>query len=331
MIDAHLLKETIRANVFCLCKAAFPLGKKAGEEWRVGNTAGDPGDSLGIQLLGDKAGVWHDWGTGEGGDFIELLQLRFGFGYREVADWVGRILGVNCEVFSQRDEAAGEKKSEIVSECEPQRESLRRLEPEPEPVPLTADQLQRMARAAHTLARSPEKLFEVLGERPEISLDAVRSCALEGDLGYEADCQYKKLRGPAVLFGYRFGIKIRYRAWSNGKRAMVWEGKPAGESWRQSLMRSDHKRIYISEGETDTLTGLSLGLEDEDSQALVVGLASATILPRPIPFAGRSIIILSDPDNAGTGAAEKLARVFREVAKEVAIVSLKGQEEGGLL
>ena len=100
MIDAHLLKETIRANVFCLCKAAFPLGKKAGEEWRVGNTAGDPGDSLGIQLLGDKAGVWHDWGTGEGGDFIELLQLRFGFGYREVADWVGRILGVNCEVFS---------------------------------------------------------------------------------------------------------------------------------------------------------------------------------------------------------------------------------------
>jgi hypothetical protein len=153
---------------------------------------------------------------------------------------------------------------------------------------------------------------------------------LEGDLGFEADYRYGKLRGPAALFGYRHGIKVRYRAWSNGKRPMVWEGKPAGECWRQSLLRRDHKRIYIAEGETDTLTGVSLGLEDEDSQSLVVVLASATIFPQPIPFACRSIIILSDPDNAGTDAAEKWARVFRQAAKEVAIVSLKAQEEGAV-
>ena len=95
-------------------------------------------------------------------------------------------------------------------------------------------------------------------------------------------------------------------------------------------MRKDHQRIYISEGETDTLTGLSLGLEDEDSHSLVVGLASATALPRPESFAGRSIVILSDPDKAGTGAAEKLAEVFASVSLQIAIVSLKAEVEGGV-
>jgi hypothetical protein len=329
MIDAAKLKEAIRANLHTLCREAFPAGKFRYGEWRVGNVAGDPGDSLGIRLVGGKAGLFIDRAGDEKGDFVKLLQSRFGFGYREVAHWIGRTLGVSFEIPEQPKEEAGEEKKDPETDARIDREGALAAQEERPPV-LSPALLGRMAVAAHRLARNPELLFTVLGERSEVSLDAVRGCALEGDLGFEADYHYGKLRGPAALFAYRHGIKIRYRAWSNGKRPMVWEGKPAGECWRQSLLRCDHKLIYVAEGETDVLAGLSLGVEEESEDCLLVGLASATILPKPLPFASRSIIILSDPDTAGAGAAEKLAEVFSSVALQIGIVSLGAEVEGAV-
>lgn len=58
---------------------------------------------------------------------------------------------------------------------------------------LSVDQLKRMAEAAHRLARNPEFLFTVLGNRPEISTDAVKGSALDGDLGFEPDCKFGAL------------------------------------------------------------------------------------------------------------------------------------------
>jgi hypothetical protein len=336
MIDAHLLKATIRANILSLCKALYPNGRKICHEWRIGDVYGDTGDSLGIQLVGSKAGLFNDRAAGEHGDFVKLLQLHFGFGYREAADWVGRTLGTSFEVSDSDSEASERKKEEQpgsvpVDLVKKEDRNEARIESKEEPPAILSPAARkRMALAAHVLSLEPRLFYTVLGQRPEISLEAVCGCALEGDLGFEADYQYKSLRGPAVLFGYRYGIKVRYRAWPNGNRPIVWEGKPAGECWRQSLLRKDHETIYISEGETDVLTGLSLGVEDDDSPSLVVGLASATILPKPLPFAGRSIVILSDPDTAGAGAAEKLAEVFSSVAAEVAIVSLGTDVEGGV-
>jgi hypothetical protein len=190
-----------------------------------------------------------------------------------------------------------------------------------------------MAIAAHCLARNPELAFKVLGKRAEISLEAIRSCALEGDLGFEADCRFSTLSGPAVLFGYRCGVKARWAGTdSAGKRLIRWiAGKTGGECWRQSLLRTDHRRVYVAEGETDTLTALSLGLEDEDGESLIVGLAGAQILPDPKPFARKGIVIVSDPDKAGTASAEKLASTFGVVASEVAIISLNAPSmEGGV-
>jgi hypothetical protein len=266
---------------------------------------------------------------------------KFGCGFREAAEWVGRTLGVSFEISDSdgEEEEAGEKSTcsgdrKVTSKALPEVKSIRQPLPEPEPVvvPLSDYQLKRMALAAHRLALAPGKIFLVLGDRPEISLDTVRSCALEGDLGFDDDCRFYDLSGPAILFGYSYGIKARWAGVDErGKKNVRWiAGGPAKQCWRQSLLRSDHKRIYIAEGETDGLTGLSLGLEDDDSHCLVVGLASATIIPRPFPFAGRSIIILSDPDNAGTGAAEKLAGIFSSIAREVAIVSLGTEAEGAV-
>lgn len=55
-------------------------------EARIGNTYGEPGASLSIQLAGKDAGLWHDHATGEGGDLIALY--RASMGYQGTANFV---------------------------------------------------------------------------------------------------------------------------------------------------------------------------------------------------------------------------------------------------
>jgi twinkle protein len=50
----------------------LPNGKRVGSEWKAGSVNGESGDSLGVHLSGDKAGVWCDFAGGESGDLIDL-------------------------------------------------------------------------------------------------------------------------------------------------------------------------------------------------------------------------------------------------------------------
>ena len=42
-------------------------GKREGHELRYGDVGGSAGQSLGIHLTGEKAGLWRDFANGEGG------------------------------------------------------------------------------------------------------------------------------------------------------------------------------------------------------------------------------------------------------------------------
>lgn len=50
----------------------LPNGKIINNQFIVGNTCGDKGESLKVELLGSKAGLWQDFATGEGGDILDL-------------------------------------------------------------------------------------------------------------------------------------------------------------------------------------------------------------------------------------------------------------------
>jgi hypothetical protein len=318
MIDAPRLKNASSFSIRQLAEALHPNGKFHYGEWRVGNVAGDSGDSLGLRLVGSKKGLWIDRATGESGNFVDLVMAKFGCGFRDAAEWVGRTLGVNFEIFEISE--AGEKKSGSAVKLEAK--ALRQPLPEPEPVvvSLSGDQLKRMALAAHRLALAPGKIFSVLGERSEISPAAVRGCALEGDLGFEDDYHFYDLSGPAILFGYSHGIKARWAGVdANGKRLIRWiAGKPARQCWRQSLLRSDHQSVCIFEGETDVISALSAGIED-DASVLVVGLAGAQILPDPKPFVGKKIVVFPDPGDEGIRSSEKLRMLFKPLTGIVVI------------
>ena len=53
----------------------LPNGQEIENQWTCGSVEGEPGQSLKLELYGDKAGLWHDFAENEGGDIIKLWQL----------------------------------------------------------------------------------------------------------------------------------------------------------------------------------------------------------------------------------------------------------------
>lgn len=75
----------------------FPAGQIMGNQFYIGNIRGDKGDSLVFTLEGDKAGLWHDFATGEGGDLIAAwayyhnldIKTRFPEVIESISTWLG--------------------------------------------------------------------------------------------------------------------------------------------------------------------------------------------------------------------------------------------------
>jgi hypothetical protein len=98
MIDPDRLKQVVRDNIERLCKELFPHGVREGNEWKIGDVSGAKGDSLGICLSRDKEGLFHDHATGQGGTFVELLQLRHGRNFPQAAEVIEKCLGISLRI-----------------------------------------------------------------------------------------------------------------------------------------------------------------------------------------------------------------------------------------
>ena len=76
-----------------VARMLLPQGKREGAEWRVGSLEGDAGKSCGVHLTGQKAGVWCDFATGQGGDLLDLWSAVRGVGIgqacRDAAEYLG--------------------------------------------------------------------------------------------------------------------------------------------------------------------------------------------------------------------------------------------------
>ena len=70
-------RDEIRAELIARLAAVlitlFPAGKKRRGKFLIGDVLGSPGDSLEVVLEGDKAGLWTDRATGDGGDIFDLI------------------------------------------------------------------------------------------------------------------------------------------------------------------------------------------------------------------------------------------------------------------
>ncbi|WP_273789516.1 bifunctional DNA primase/helicase [Bartonella sp. ML70XJBT] len=66
------IKQKLIAQADQIAEMLLPQGYKRGNHWIVGNTRGEPGQSLSICLNGTKAGLWYDFAEGIGGDILDL-------------------------------------------------------------------------------------------------------------------------------------------------------------------------------------------------------------------------------------------------------------------
>lgn len=93
MSDIVELKRMLVAQAQRIAEHLLPAGRKDGHEWRAGSVHGDAGKSLGVHLDGQKAGVWRDFSTDEGGDLIDLWmaarRVDLPAALVEIRSWLG--------------------------------------------------------------------------------------------------------------------------------------------------------------------------------------------------------------------------------------------------
>lgn len=94
MADILEVKRLLAASAQTVAEMLLPGGRREQQEWRVGSTSGEKGQSLGVHLAGLKAGVWKDFATGEGGDLLDLWSLTRGVSLSEALAQAQTWLGI---------------------------------------------------------------------------------------------------------------------------------------------------------------------------------------------------------------------------------------------
>jgi twinkle protein len=94
MTDIVELKRLLAARAEAVAEHLLPAGRREGQEWRVGSVAGEQGRSLAVHLAGQKAGVWSDFSTAQGGDLIDLWTAVRAVALPAALDDIRRWLGV---------------------------------------------------------------------------------------------------------------------------------------------------------------------------------------------------------------------------------------------
>lgn len=89
------IAQMLAVRIEQLARELLPGGHREGHEWRAGSLTGEAGSSLGVHLIGERAGVWSDFATGEAGDALDLVAAVYGFATIEAIKWSLQWLGLN--------------------------------------------------------------------------------------------------------------------------------------------------------------------------------------------------------------------------------------------
>jgi len=70
LLSVEVLKQRLYNQLPSVLVHLFPLGRTINPHFVIGNVQGDAGESLKVELMGHKIGMWHDFASGEGGDIL---------------------------------------------------------------------------------------------------------------------------------------------------------------------------------------------------------------------------------------------------------------------
>jgi len=136
--------------------------------------------------------------------------------------------------------------------------------------------------------------------------ETIRDLALDGYLGRDDEGHF--------CFNSAAGCKSRWREGAE-RRFKFQFGK--SWLWRGELMPSV-AAVYLCEGETDAITLIDRGLEN-DGHTVAVGMQGATlnIEPWALLFTNKHVVIAMDNDEAGQKADASIERILSTTAKSI--------------
>ncbi len=74
-ISLQELAARLATEIEAVCACYLPNGRQDGPFWQVGSVAGEPGNSLRVNLAGRLRGRWKDWANGrDRGDALDLIR-----------------------------------------------------------------------------------------------------------------------------------------------------------------------------------------------------------------------------------------------------------------
>jgi twinkle protein len=192
-VRASEISRLLGAQAEAVVRELLPQGKRAGHEWKCGSLSGEPGDSLGVHLTGDKAGVWSDFSTGDKGDFIGLWMAVRNVSLQDACRDALGFLGISDERPQQRERRVWAK---------PTREGVQALSPEHAAWLRDVRKLPAESIAAYKLASRGERLMfpYLLGA----DLIFAKYRKLPKQFSADAECE-------PILFGWQ-AISPRMRA-----------------------------------------------------------------------------------------------------------------------
>lgn len=96
-LDPKVIKSALLDCLHNALAYLFPNGKQRKDQFFIGDLSGNSGKSLVVELEGEKAGLWHDFNSGESGDILDAwafherldCQSQFPELLEKVASWLG--------------------------------------------------------------------------------------------------------------------------------------------------------------------------------------------------------------------------------------------------
>jgi hypothetical protein len=243
---------------------------------------------------------WRCWGKcNRGGDVVDLEQA---LGGGTLTDAAGRLGAQRVQRTQQLPKVPKQEPSPAITEKNPLGLPNR----------MTGEEIHLCVEAASRLLKDERQIQRVARHR-DWKPETIRGLALEPSLGVDAKGR--------LCFLYETGCKRRWRDKEGGRQIRWAFGKPW--LWRFGYIKQV-ETVFICEGETDAITLLDSGVE-QDTNTLVVALPSASFhIDQWVPlFTEKRIIIATDSDEAGIGAARHAAAVLKKRAKSIGLLELE--------